>query len=108
MIISIDESSPEERFPKPVCGNDGNVYSSLCAMKKASCEQNRSIEKQDWDLCVDKQSLCPDKVSVHFIMNSSYDEQFILIFNLPPLDFPLFHSVSIFMILFVVMTMSSI
>ncbi|XP_022665930.1 agrin-like [Varroa jacobsoni] len=51
----------EERYPKPVCGTDSNVYSSLCALQRASCEQNSPIERQEWDLCADKQSLCPDK-----------------------------------------------
>ncbi|OQR67611.1 agrin-like [Tropilaelaps mercedesae] len=56
-----DEQSVEELYPKPVCGTDGEVYSSLCGLRRASCEQNRTIERQEWDNCADKQSLCPDK-----------------------------------------------
>lgn len=52
-----------EEFPKPVCGTNGNVYSSQCAMLKTACQQKIEIAAQDWDKCIDKQSLCPDKVS---------------------------------------------
>ena len=58
-----------EEFPKPACGTDGNVYSSQCSMQKVACQQGKEIAAQEWDKCIDKQSLCPDKVS----WNSAYE-----------------------------------